>query len=76
MDVMTVSRLQRMAGVRSEFARQPNVERAIRQAVNEASDIGYRSWADGIDYLEAKCLEFGDAPPLLGRDGDQRRGLR
>ena len=69
MEVRAVSRLQQRAGVRSEFERQPNVERAIRQAADEASERALRTWADGIEYLEEKCVEFGDAPPLLGRLG-------
>ena len=67
--VEVVSRLQQRAGARSEFERQPNVERAIRQALDEASELAHRSWASGINFLENKCLEFGDAPPLLGRLG-------
>ncbi len=64
-----VSRLQQKAGVRSEFERQPNVEQAIRQSLDEASELAGRAWSDGIRYLEDKRLEFGDAPPILGRLG-------
>ncbi len=61
-----VSRLQQRAGARSEFERQPNVERAIRQAIEEASAL---DWGDGIKHLEQKCAEFGNPPPLLGELG-------
>jgi len=62
----TVLRLRQQAGFRGELERQPNVERAIRQAMDEASKL---DWAQGVDYLEQKCAEFRDPPPLVGRLG-------
>lgn len=66
MDGDTILRLRQQAGFRGELERQPNVERAIRQAMDEASKL---DWAQGVNYLEQKCAEFRDPPPLVGRLG-------
>lgn len=66
MEPETVLRLQQRAGVRGEFQRQPNIERAIRQAIDEASKL---DWGQGVRYLEQKCVEFSNPPALVGQLG-------